>query len=94
MYCCFVLLLYFVGYYLLTFYWFVSLVETFVTELVLVPLFTTVLFTDFSSAFIASASFRWLLLVTSGGSNRFARTTTLHELMFDAPTFADGERCT
>jgi hypothetical protein len=71
-YCCFVLLLCFVGYCLLAFYWFVSLVQTFITELVLVPLFTTVLFTDFSSAFIASASFRWLLLVTSGGSNRFA----------------------
>jgi hypothetical protein len=61
-----------VGYCLLAFYWFVSLVETFVTELVLVPLFTTVLFTDFSSAFIASVSFWWLLLVTSGGSDRFA----------------------
>jgi hypothetical protein len=72
MYCCFVLLLCFVGYCLLTFYWFVSLVETFVTELVLVPLFTTVLFTNFSIAFIALTSFRWLLLVTSGGSNMFA----------------------
>jgi hypothetical protein len=47
-------------------------VETFVTEFVLVPLFTAVLVTDFSSVFIASASFRWLLLVTSRGSNRFA----------------------
>ena len=71
MYCCFVLLLCFVGYCLLVFYWFVSLVETFVTEFVLVPLFTTILFLDFSNAFIALASFLWLLLVTSGGSDRF-----------------------
>jgi hypothetical protein len=47
-----------VSYCLLVFYWFVSLAETFVIEFVLVNLFTTVLFTDFSSAFIASASFR------------------------------------
>ena len=66
------LLLCFMGYCLLVFYWFVSLVETFVTELVLVPLFTTVLFTDFSNAFIALASFWWLILVTSGGLDRFA----------------------
>ena len=66
------LLLCFVGYCLLTFYWFVSLAETFVIEFVLVPLFTIVLVTDFSSTFIASASFRWLLLVTSGDSYRFA----------------------
>jgi hypothetical protein len=72
MYCSFVLLLCFVGYCLLAFYWFVYLVETFVTELVLVLLFTTVLFTDFSSAFIALVSFWWLLLVISGGSDRFA----------------------
>ena len=72
MYCCLVLLLCFVGYCLLVFYWFVSLVETFVTELVLIPLFITVLFTDFSSVFIALASFRWLLLVISGGLDRFA----------------------
>jgi hypothetical protein len=66
MYCCFVLLLYFVGYSLLTFYWFVSLVETSVTELVLVHLFTTILFTDFSSAFyrlnlllVVVAGYKW-----------------------------------
>ena len=64
----FLLLLCFVGYYLPTFYWFVSLAETFVTEFVLVHLFTTVLVINFSSAFIALASFRRLLLVTSGGS--------------------------
>jgi hypothetical protein len=72
MYCCFVLILCFVGYCLLAFYWFVSLVKTFVTDLVLVPLFTTVLFTDFNSTFIASVSLWWLLLVTSGGLDRFA----------------------
>jgi hypothetical protein len=72
MYCSFVLLLCFVGYCFLAFYWFVSLVKAFVTELVLVLLFTTVMFMDFCSAFITSVSFWWLLLVTSGGSDRFA----------------------
>jgi hypothetical protein len=38
---------------------------------VLVPLFTTVLVTDFSSAFMALTSFWWLLLVTSRDTDRF-----------------------
>ena len=50
MYCCILLLLCFVGYCLLALYWVVSLMETFITKFVLVPLFTTVLVTDFSSA--------------------------------------------
>jgi hypothetical protein len=46
--------------------------ETFVAEIVVVPLFTTILVSDFSSAFMASAFFRRLFLITSGGTNRFA----------------------
>jgi hypothetical protein len=38
---------------------------------VLVPLFTTVLVMDFSSAFMASTSFQRLLLVTSEDTDRF-----------------------
>jgi hypothetical protein len=38
---------------------------------VLVPLFTTVLVMDFNSAFMASTSFRRLLLVTSEDTDRF-----------------------
>jgi hypothetical protein len=58
LYFLFIVVLCFVGYYLLAFYWFVSLVKTFVIELVLVPLFTTILLMDFSSVFITSTSFR------------------------------------
>jgi hypothetical protein len=61
-----------VGYCLLAFYWFVSLLETFVTEIVVVPLVTIVLVSDFRSAFMASAFFWQLFLITSGGTNRFA----------------------
>jgi hypothetical protein len=65
MYCFIFLLLCFVGYYLLAFYSFVSLVKTFIIEFMLVHLFITILVMDFSSVFIASTSFWRLLLVTS-----------------------------
>jgi hypothetical protein len=65
MYCFILLLLCFVGYYLLAFYSFVSLAETFIIEFMLVHLFIIVLVMDFSSVFIASTFFQLLLLVTS-----------------------------
>jgi hypothetical protein len=46
-------------------------VETFVIEFVLAPVFPAVPTLDFDNAYLASASFRWLLLVLSGGSDRF-----------------------
>jgi hypothetical protein len=51
--------------------WYEQLTETFVTEFRLVPLFYAVSDVDYDSAFSASASFRWLLLVSSGGLDRF-----------------------
>jgi hypothetical protein len=52
--------------------WSKQLVETFVIGSVIVPLFTVVPSSDYDSAFSASASFRELLLVPSGGLDRFA----------------------
>ncbi|XP_059457838.1 uncharacterized protein LOC132187516 [Corylus avellana] len=46
-------------------------VEAFVTSLVLVPLSSSIPATDFDSAYSTLASFRWLMLFPSGGSNRF-----------------------
>jgi hypothetical protein len=47
-------------------------VEAFVTGLVLVPLSSSILATDFDSACSTSTSFRWLMLFSSGGLDRFA----------------------
>jgi hypothetical protein len=57
---------------LTTFNYFVLLVETFVPIFGLVPLFSAAPGVDYDSAFLASASFRWLLLVPSRRSYRFA----------------------
>jgi hypothetical protein len=48
------------------------IVETFITEFVLVSLFFAVPSLDYYSAFSASDSFWWLLLVPSRRSNKFA----------------------
>jgi hypothetical protein len=50
---------------------FVLIMETFVTVFGLVSLFSVVHDVDYNNAFLNSASFRWLLLVPCGGSDRF-----------------------
>jgi len=47
-------------------------VETFVTGFVMIPLFTVVPSSDYDNAFSASASFWSLLLIPSGGLDRFS----------------------
>ena len=47
-------------------------VETFVTRFVVVPLFPAVSTSNYDSAFLASTSLRWLLLVPYGSSYRLA----------------------
>jgi hypothetical protein len=68
---CILLLVWFVGCCLSALRRFDLIVETFVTKFELVLLFHAVLTSDYDSAYSASASFRWLLLVPSGGSNMF-----------------------
>jgi len=70
-YVCVLLILCCVGYCLPDLMWFYLLGETFVTEFVLVPLFSAVLDLDSNSVFTASASsIQWLSLFPSGGSDR------------------------
>lgn len=71
--CSFVFLLLFVlGLCLLVFYCLDLEAEAFVLILGLVPLYISVLISDFDSAFPAPTSVRWLLLVFRGGSDRLA----------------------
>jgi len=70
-YHCNLLFTYFVGCCLPAFNCFVLIVETFVIEFGLVPLFSGVPYVDYDSASSASASF-WWLLVPSGDLDKFA----------------------
>jgi hypothetical protein len=69
---CILLLVCFVGCSHPTLRRFDLIVETFVTEFVLVPFFPAVPTSDYDNAYSTSASFQWLLLIPSGGSDRFA----------------------
>jgi hypothetical protein len=73
------------GFSLPNLYYFDFMVETFVIEFVMIPLYPSVLIPDDDSTYSASTSFWRLLLVFSEGSNRlaliythFASETALH----------------
>lgn len=68
-FCCFYIILSYLGYCLF-------LGETFVSEFVLVPFFSVVPDSDFNSVFITSASFGWLLLIPSRGTDKLALICT------------------